>query len=82
MKTVKIMKLGLSAVLFAIGLTGFLIVLKQGVLVSGDRPGLDPLYTTGWSLFFFLMLGVPCLLATVFGALRWIAWLWEKRRGE
>ncbi len=82
MKTLKVLKLGLSGVLFAIGLTGFLIVLKQGVLVSGDGPGLDPMYTTGWSLFFFLMLGVPCLLATVFGALPWIAWLREKRQGN
>lgn len=76
----KILKLGLSAIVFLAGLAGFLIVMKQGVLVSGSVPGHDSSYVSGWSLFFLLMLGIPCLLAVVFGAVPWISWLKERRK--
>jgi hypothetical protein len=74
------LKLGFSAVLLVAGLAGFSVVMKQGVLVSGSPSRHGPEYTAGWSLFFFLMLGIPCLLAVVFGALPWIAWWREKRK--
>lgn len=75
---VKKVKLALSALLSAAGLTGFVIVMKKGVVGPNIiSPGDD--YVMGWSLFFFLVLGLPCLGAFFVGLIPWIGYLRERK---
>jgi len=76
-----IIKMGLSALLSLAGFAGFIVVMAKGVLVPGSPAGHSASYAAGWSLFFFLLLGIPCLVAFILGALPWI-FLARKRRAK
>lgn len=67
--------MGLAALISLAGLTGFVIVMVKGVLDSGSPAEHTASYTAGWSLFFFLFLGLPCL-----GAIPWCRWLRKRSR--
>jgi hypothetical protein len=77
-----LVKLGLflSACIAIAGLVGFFIVIKMGVLPSDNPVGHSKEYEQGWSVFFFLLLGVPCLVAFFGGLMPWILWFKRFRK--
>ncbi len=70
----------LSACLSAAGLAGIIYVVKMGVLPSNNLMGHTKEYERGWSLFFLVFLGAPCLLAFAGGLVHWILWFVKLRR--
>jgi hypothetical protein len=72
----------LSACLAIAGLVGFIIVVKMGLMPSGNSMGHSKEYEQGWSLFFLLFLGLPCLAAFLGGLAPWIVWLLNSRRNK
>jgi hypothetical protein len=73
-----------SACLCFAGFVGFVIVIRMGILPSGNPMGHTEEYLQGWTLFFLLFLGIPCLLAFFGGLAPLILWFmrFRKKRGR
>ncbi|OPY84454.1 MAG: hypothetical protein A4E72_02221 [Syntrophus sp. PtaU1.Bin208] len=79
-------KVGLffSACLSLAGMAGLLVVIRMGLLPSGNPMGHSDEYQQGWALFFLLFLGMPCLLAFIGGLIPLISWIMRSgtKQGE
>lgn len=74
------MGLFLSACLAVAGLVGFVIVSQMGILPSHNPLGHSKEFEQGWALFFFLLLGIPCLMVFFGGLTPWIVWFMRSRK--
>jgi protein-S-isoprenylcysteine O-methyltransferase Ste14 len=63
------------------GIVGLFYVITMGVMPPQDSVGQSKEFVLGWTLFFSLILGVPCLLAFIAGLIPWILWF-RKSRNE
>lgn len=62
----------LSACLACAGIAGLIYVIRMGVLPSDNLMGHSREYEQGWSLFFMVFLGIPCIVAFIAGITPWI----------
>lgn len=76
--------IGLAAAgaLSAAGLVGLVTVLRMGLAPAGGTMGHSADYVRGWSFFFLIMLGIPCLAAFVGGLIPWGIWLRKRLGGD
>jgi len=69
-----------SACLCFAGFVGFVIVIRMGVLPPDDLMGHSKEYCQGWTLFYFLLLGIPCLAAFFSGLVPLFLWFKHSRK--
>lgn len=58
----------------------FYILYKSGILPPSEISGPNKQYEQGWALFFFLILGIPCLAVFAAGLAPWIIWGRNRRK--
>gem|GEM_PF-813512 len=71
----------LSGLLSLAALAIFIYILfKSGILPISNIIGQNKEFERGWALFFFLILGIPCLVLFMAGLVPWITWFHNRRK--